>query len=62
MAKYEKIETVLESKTKNYDSKHIINLAPNKVIPNDILERLRKDGLTIEQIDRLQDEGCPVCH
>lgn len=62
MSKYERIETVLESKTKNYDSKHILNLAPNKIIPNDVLERLRKDGLTIEQIDRLQDEGYPVCH
>lgn len=59
---YKRIEDVLENKTKNYDSKHILNLAPNKIIPNDVLERLRKDGLTIEQIDRLQDEGYPVCH
>lgn len=59
---YKKQESILENKTKNYDSKHILNLAPNKAIPEWVLDRLVSEGLTIEKIDELQSEGFPVCH
>lgn len=59
---YKKIEDVLENKTQNYDSKHILNLAPDKKIPDWVFDRLRSEGLTIEKIDELQNSGFPVCH
>lgn len=59
---YKKIEDVLENKTQNYDSKHILNLAPDKKIPDWVFDRLQSEGLTIEKIDELQDKGFPVCH
>ncbi len=45
----------------NYDKKHKMNLAPDKKIPESIVEGLRKEGLTIEKIDALAKDGHPVC-
>lgn len=61
MSKYEKIEEIFSSETKNFDEKHINNLAPNKQIPEWVLDRLRGEGLTIEKVEQLQSEGFPIC-
>lgn len=45
----------------NYDTKHKLNLAPDKRIPESVVEDLRKEGLTIEKIDALAKDGYPVC-
>lgn len=45
----------------NYDTKHKLNLAPDKKIPESVVEDLRKEGLTIEKIDALAKDGYPVC-
>lgn len=51
----------IELDTTNYDSKHINNLAPDKNIPDYAIENLRKQGFTIENIEKLISEGFPVC-
>jgi hypothetical protein len=51
----------IELDTTTYDSKHINNLAPNKNIPESIIAELNYDGLTVENIEKLQDNGFPVC-
>ena len=42
-----------------YDSKHINNLAPNKDIPDSLIETINK-GITLEQLDELSH--LPICH
>ena len=44
----------------NYDKKHKLNTAPNLNIPESVVESLRKEGLTIENIDELTKQGFPV--
>lgn len=44
----------------SYDHKHINNTAPNKEIPQQIIDRLNYMGMTIESIDALIDKGYPV--
>lgn len=51
----------IELDTTDYDSKHINNLAPGKNIPESIIENLNKNGMTVENIEKLQDSGFPVC-
>ena len=51
----------IELDTTDYDSKHINNLAPNKDIPESIITDLNRNGLTVENIEKLQDSGFPVC-
>ncbi len=53
--------TLLDGSSENYDSKHKQNLAPNKDIPYSIIENLSKEGITIEDIDKLINVGFPVC-
>lgn len=43
----------------NYDSKHINNLAPDKQIPDSLIETINK-GITLEQLDEISH--LPICH
>lgn len=57
----QQIKSIFEKKSENYDRKHINNLAASKAIPQNIIDRLRVDGLTIEDIESLSKKGYPIC-
>ncbi len=51
---------LMNSESDVYDAKSRLNLAPNKHIPESIIDKLRKEGLSLEDVDKLISNGFPI--